>query len=335
MKALKTLFIAIILLAGCSREKAGDMPAPVKENDNPKITSPEYTDQLLFVNKNNYQILTSDSATFFSADPHIQITNSGLIRRLTSAEIAPIEITWKNTAKPKLIIYALGATDINQDLPYKRYQAALATNAFAAYQQGWKTLQTFPAKDETYAIVLRHADASIGVDFSVNHSYMGPLNWWKSDDSALARQLNAQGVQRAIILGQVFKDLSYPIKRVITSEFNRARETAKLINAGPAPVIDGRINHLSYTVYPYGLYRGMLSIIQEQPVDNQITLIIAHHPINELRSATGYPSFPDVSPFNWTGAYLIKIAPDKTVTYLGAVSWAMFKYWRDIKFPQS
>jgi phosphohistidine phosphatase SixA len=333
MKALKTLFIAIILLAGCSREKAGDMPAPVK--DNLKITSPEYTDQLLFVNKNNYQILTSEAATFSSADPHIQITNSGLIRRLTSAEIVPVEITWKNTAKPKLIIYALGATDINQDLPYKHYHGALATNAFAAYQQGWKTLQTFPAKGETYAIVLRHADASIGVDFSVNHSNMGPPNWWKSADSALARQLNAQGVQRSTILGQVFKDLSYPIKRVISSEFNRALETAKLINAGPAPVLDGRINHLSHTVYPDGLFKGMLSIIQEQPVDNQITIIIAHHPINEPRSATGYPSFPDVSPFNWTGAYLVKIAPDKTVTYLGAVSWAMFKYWRDIKFPQT
>jgi hypothetical protein len=106
------------------------------------------------------------------------------------------------------------------------------------------------------------------------------------------------------------------------------------MNTSASPVIDGRINHLSYTVYPYGLYKGMIAIMQEQPVDNQVTLIIAHHPINELRAATGYPSFPDVSPFNWTGAYLIKISPDKSVTYLGAVSWAMFKYWRDIKLHQ-
>lgn len=331
MKALKILFIAALLSAGCSKEKAGTPPVPVKEDDNPKITSPEYSDQLLFVDKNNYQILTSDSATFSSADPHVQVTPSGLIKRLTSAEIVPIEITWKNAAIPKTTIYALGATDINQDLPYKRYQGALATNALAAYQQGWKTLQTFPAGDATYAIVLRHADASNGVDFSVDHAYMGPPNWWKSDKSSLARQLNDQGIQRATILGQVFKDLGYPVKRVITSEFNRSRETAKLMNIGPVPVIDGRINHLSYTVYPYGLYQGMLSIIQEQPVDNQITLIIAHHPINELRTATGHPSFPDVSPFNWTGAYLIKVSPDKSVTYLGAVSWAMFKYWRDLK----
>ncbi|MDB4920198.1 histidine phosphatase family protein [Mucilaginibacter sp.] len=329
MKILAILSLGALFLLGCSRDKTTDIPTPVTPT--PLIKSPEYIDKLLFVNSNNYQILTTDPATFYSSDTHIQINSTGLIKRLTSAEIVPIEITWKNKAIPKTTIYALGATDIDQDPPFTHYQGALATDAPAAYQQGWKTLQSLPVKNETYAIVLRHADASNGVDFSVNHNYPGPPNWWKSKDPSLARQLNDQGVQRATILGQVFKDLNYPIKRVITSEFNRAIETGNLINAGPAPVIDGRINHPSYTVYPYGLFQGMLAIIKEQPIDNKMTLIIAHHPINELRKMTGYPTFPDVSPFNWTGAYLIKISPDKQITYQGAVSWAMFKYWRDLK----
>ena len=80
---------------------------------------------------------------------------------------------------------------------------------------------------------------------------------------------------------------------------------------------------------------GMTAVLQGQPVDNNMTLVIAHHPINELNAVTGYPSFPSVSPFNWTGAYLIKIETDGTLTYEGAASWGMFKAWRNLKLHKS
>ena len=80
---------------------------------------------------------------------------------------------------------------------------------------------------------------------------------------------------------------------------------------------------------------GMVAVLAAQPVDNNMTLIIAHHPINELNMVTGYPSFPSVSPFNWTGAYLIKVSPGGAITYEGAASWGMFKAWRDIKLHKN
>jgi phosphohistidine phosphatase SixA len=322
----------ILLLLSCLKAKkfvTDYIPSP-------RITSPEYVDSLLFVPKNGCRILTSDSvSTFTSPDPHISITNNGVITYLTSAEVVPITITWKDLRIPSKTIYALGANDVNQVYPFKKYQGALATNAYAAYLQGWKTLQQLPVSGQTYAIVLRHADASCGVDFSVDHNYMGPPNWWESADTTLARQLNPQGVNRATQLGAIFKDLKYPIKRVITSEFYRSKQTATLMNLGITTVADGRINHPSYTLYAPGLYNGMVAILGEQPIDNQMTLIIAHHPINEVRAVTGHPSFPDVSPFNWTAAYLIKIETDGTLTYKGAASWAMFKLWRDLKLHKT
>ena len=327
MKKYWLLLIFAVFITACKRDKTVT-PA---DTSVPKVTSAEYIDSLLFVNKNNYKIQTTDSATFSSADPHIKLNSNGVIVRLTSAEVAPIKITWKNAKKAPITIYALGAMDTNQDAPFLYYQGELATDAYAAYLQGWKTLQKLPVTNETYVIVLRHADASNGIDYSLDHPDKGPDNWWKSTDAKLARQLNEQGIERATALGKIFKDLNYPVKRVVTSEFYRARQTADLMDLGPEKVIDARINHLSHNLYTPGIYQGMLGVVAEQPVDNQMTLIVSHHPINEHNPLTTNPDFPAVSPFNWSGAYLIKLNPDKTLSYQGSASWAMFKCWHDIK----
>lgn len=326
-------FLFIILSAvSCKKEKTAD----TKPAASPKITSEEYIDSLLFVKHDNFQIQTNDpKATFSANDKHIAVTSKGVVSRMVSAEVATIQVNWSNGTKST--IYAFAATDTHQEQPFLSYQGALATDCYNSYLLGWKTLQKLPASGETYAIVLRHADASHGADWTVKHSVseVGPANWWESPDSTLARQLNPQGVDRATQLGQIFKDLNYPVKRVVTSEFYRAKQTASLMNLGPTPTIDGRINHPSYNLYKPGLYMGMVAVLAAQPVDNNMTLIIAHHPINELNMVTGYPSFPSVSPFNWTGAYLIKVSPGGAITYEGAASWGMFKAWRDIKLHKS
>lgn len=328
---MKNYFYAIFLIlfiVSCKKDNAPIVAALTT----PTITSQDYIDSLLFVNKNGYQILTTDTgARFSSTDSHIQISAKGLISRITSAEVAPIVITWSNQKLPKKTIYALGATDDNQDMPFKDYQGVLATNAYDAYVQGWKTLQKLPIANETYTIMLRHADASIGAD----NIYTGLPNWWKSTDSNLARQLNQQGIDRATVLGQVFKDLGYPIKRVVTSEFWRARQTATLVDAGPTAVIDSTINHLSHNLYAPGIFMGMVGIVSKLPVDNQMTLVVSHHPINELAGNKGFPSFPDVAPFNWTGAYFVKQTGGGNIQYEGAVSWGMFKCWRDLKLHKA
>ena len=315
---------------GCKKDKP--IPAPPTPTPLPAIThhvtSPEYEDSLLFVNHYDFNILTDKPAEFSSEDTLIQISASGTISRITSGEVVPIDITWKDNSGEKTRIYALGATDDDHDEPYATYHGKSATDAFNAYRQGWKSLQKLPIADQTYAIILRHADADNGRD---NSGSAAPEDWWKSCDPALARQLNERGKARSVELGKIFKDLAYPIQRVISSEFCRAVSTAQLINMGPSVEIDARINHPEHNTTRKGLFKGMVEILNEKPVDNGMTLMVLHHPANET-GEEGYPSFPIVSPFTWTGSYLVSISPEnKTLTYQGAVSFAMFKYWRDSK----
>jgi phosphohistidine phosphatase SixA len=324
MKKLKVALFALLFLLAC---KDDDVP------DGLKITSANFIDDLLFVDSNNFQIETSEPATFSTIDPVVQISSTGIIYRITSAEVVAINVVSKSDVNNKLRIYALGVKDDNYDHPNLDYNGPPATQAYDSYLKGWKTLQNLPVNNETYALVLRHADADQGADYNLEHQD-APPNWWKSCDPAFARQLNEKGRKRAVELGNIFRDLNYPIARVISSEFCRAKETASLINAGPPVVTDGRLNHLDYNVsYPNGIFSAMIAVMKEQPVDNQMTLIEAHHPMNELRTTT-MAGFPTVAPFPWTGGYLVKVSPDKTVTFEGAVSWGMFKYWRDKKLER-
>jgi phosphohistidine phosphatase SixA len=301
--------------------------------DTIKITSPEFDGKLLFVNKATYQIQTNIPVTFSSTDSHIKITQAGFIQRFISGEVVPITVTDKANSGNKTTFYALASTDSTFDYPFTKYHALddNATIPDSSYHQGWHTLQKLPVTNETYVIVLRHADASQGSDFDADK---GPASWWLSCDSTNARQLNTQGVNRAIELGKIFKDLNYHITSVTTSELCRAIQTGMLINAGPTPVVNPTLNHyshnLNYLNNKITLFNSMLAVLKSMPVNNQMSLIIAHHPIN-MTDKSGYKTFPRISPFCWTGAYFVKIHPDNTFTYEGAASWGMFKYWRDYK----
>jgi phosphohistidine phosphatase SixA len=288
-----------------------------------QISSPEFKNELLFVGKPDFTIQTSEPATFSSADSRIQVNAAGLITRITSGAVVPIDVHWTASGKTTRI-YALGATDDNHDAPYERYHGRLATDPVPAYQKGWETLQKLPDENGTYVIVLRHGDADAGSDDAD-----GPADWWKSCDASLARQLNETGKAHASRLGVIFKELGYPIDRVISSEFCRAKSTAELINAGPPVQTDARINHPEHN--PNGnLFRNMIAVMKELPVDGRMSLLVTHHPINESRSFP-LPTFPEISPFTWTGAFIVKISSDKTVTYEGAVSYPMFDYWNNKK----
>lgn len=321
-KILSVLFLLSVLIAACKKD---DGPNEVGEG---KITSQEYINDLLFVDRADFKIQTDQPATFSSNDQYIQISADGVIKRLTSGEVAAITITWTNSPGNTSTFYALGATDDSFDEPYASYHEIQATDPANSYKKGWETLRKLPVSGETYALMLRHADADVGADLKNKPSQ--PANWWKSTDPKLARQLNEPGKQRSAELGVIFKDLQYPVSRIISSEFYRSVETAELMNLGPAISTDARINHPTYNLTGQGLFKGTLAIINEQPVDNKMTLVVGHHPSNET-GAAGYPTFPNVSPFTWTGGYFVKVATDKTLTYEGAVSFAMFKYWRDKK----
>jgi len=70
-----------------------------------------------------------------------------------------------------------------------------------------------------YVIVVRHGATH------ADQADTDPLNY---ENIAKQRQLNAQGEEAAKGLGEAFKRLGAPVSKVITSQFNRAYQTAKL-----------------------------------------------------------------------------------------------------------
>jgi broad specificity phosphatase PhoE len=70
-----------------------------------------------------------------------------------------------------------------------------------------------------HVIVFRH-----GATFA-DQADTDPLN---PDNIAKQRQLNAKGEEAAKALGQAFKAIGVPVGKAITSQFNRAYQTAKL-----------------------------------------------------------------------------------------------------------
>jgi phosphohistidine phosphatase SixA len=336
---MKNQFIPIftmlmLMLGACTKNDNPDLPTP-GEAPVVTITNEEFKGDLLFVNKNNFQLKTSEPATFLAANQSVSVNSSGMIERITSGEVAAIDVTSIATGK-KTTIYAMGATDDNHVNPFMNYHAAPSDDPYGQYLLGWETLKKLPISGETHAIVLRHADADTGEDYTVTHpNDKEPANWWKSSDPALARQLNDAGKIRAAELGVIFKDLQLPVKKVVASEFYRAIRTAELMNLGPQIAVDERLNHNSHNSLKSRLFTGLQGVIKDRAVDGEMMLISTHHPINEFNiGGVVVPSFPMVSAFNWTAAYIVKINSDKTITYQGAVSFGMFKYWRDLKLKK-
>jgi phosphohistidine phosphatase SixA len=326
-KYLLAVSMLLFLISGCSKDNPKSEPMAVM------ITNPEMKDDLLFVNKNNFQVLTNEPATFSAQDTSITINASGLIGRLTSGEVVNIDVTSIATGK-KSTIAALGATDNNHVKPFETFHFTDSTDPYGQYLQGWQTLRNLSVGGETYAIIMRHADADQGEDFNLTHpGVTPPANWWKSPDPAYARQLNSVGRFRAKDLGIIFKDLKLPIAKVYSSEFYRAIETATLMNLGKEIVQDNRLNHPDYNPTKKSrLFSGLQDLIKEKAIAGEMIFVSTHHPINEFKNSPPVsPSFPQVSAFNWTGSYIVKIAADKSLTYMGAVSYPMFRYYRDLK----
>lgn len=180
MKNLTFSGLVVLIFVGVFSCKKDNPPPVIKTEETYKVTSEEFQNDLLFVNRNNFKILTNKPAEFSSSDPLIKITTDGTIERVTSGEVVAIDITWKDEPTKKTRIYALGSTDDNHDAPYTRYHGELASDPYNSYRLGWQTLQKLPVSNQTYAIILRHGDADDGRDFTAaNPGSNEPDNWWK------------------------------------------------------------------------------------------------------------------------------------------------------------
>ena len=95
----------------------------------------------------------------------------------------------------------------------------LAINPALAQQRASDTEIAEALRAGGHVIVFRH-----GATFA-DQADTDPLN---PDDITKQRQLNAKGEEAAKALGAAFKQIGVPVSKAITSQFNRAYQTAKL-----------------------------------------------------------------------------------------------------------
>lgn len=294
-------FLGIILVVlvsfKCTKEDA--KPEPV-------IVSNDFYNKMLFIDQQSHQVKTSEAATFkkLSTNPSFNISETGLITHTTINVVHEIEATWAadGTKTKFYVMAASGTADKNH------------------YLKGWKYIEKLYATDTTRAIVIRHAEAIVGTD---GETLPASTNWWTSCDSKLARQLNENGKKQSEYYGTMFKGVKMPIKKVFSSEFCRAKQTAELMNLGLPITIDKRINGHFYNVSGVTSAVGMVKILEEQAATKNLLLLAAHYDISAGISKMGTLDMAD--------AFFMKIGADKKTTFQGIVSYPMWRVYYEIE----
>ncbi|WP_435353667.1 histidine phosphatase family protein [Emticicia sp. SJ17W-69] len=296
--AFFALFFLAFVSFKCSKEDT--KPEPI-------IVSADFYKDVLFIDQGSVQVITSEAATFkkLSQNTNFNISETGLITHTSVNAINEIEATWADGTKKKFYVMASSASDKK------------------LYLMGWKNIEHLYKTDTTRAIVIRHAEAIVGVD---GEQLPASTNWWTSCDSKLARQLSELGKKQATEYGKIFKGIKMPIKKIFSSEFCRSRQTAELMNLGLEIKIDNRINGHFYNVSGVTSYVGMINILEEQATNKNLILLSAHYDISEGISKMGTLDMADT--------FLMKVGTDKKTTFQGIVSYPMWQVWYAIESTQ-
>jgi broad specificity phosphatase PhoE len=125
-----------------------------------------------------------------------------------------------------------------------------------------------------------------------------PTNWsqgddvqqagdWTSCDPDEMRQLSRQGRESARRIGRQIRRLGIPVGRVFSSEYCRARETARLMNLGEVAPTRKLMNmRVAEMVGGRGkVIDRARTLIADQPAPGTNTVLVAHG--NLMRAATG------------------------------------------------
>lgn len=165
-------------------------------------------------------------------------------------------------------------------------------------------------------IMFRHAAADVGADQPNSTT----PDWWKSCDSKLARQLNAQGMQDAANIGKTLKLIDIPVGRVMSSEFCRCFTTAEQLATG-LPVQQAK--ELTLTVYDEPKRCDtMLRLASAQPRDGKNSLFVIHAGITVTQ-----PECNLLNNLQWGDASIFALNADKTISYVGRIP---VKDWTDL-----
>jgi broad specificity phosphatase PhoE len=165
-----------------------------------------------------------------------------------------------------------------------------------------------------YNIYFRHAETDWGLSDRVEKA-----GDWTSCDPEAMRQLSDTGRETARRLGDAMRALGIPVGRVLSSEYCRAVETARLMALGP-PETTRNIMNMRAAAFVGGrqaVIRRAQRVLSTPPGDGTNTVIVGHG--NLMRAATdAYPGE------GGSGIYWPK--PSGTgfvlVAKLSAVDWA-------------
>ena len=114
--------------------------------------------------------------------------------------------------------------------PERSPLSAETTNAVqvASQQDIWTQMR----QGKGYVVLLRHAQTVAGT---------GDPPGFRLNDCATQRNLSAAGRQQAVRIGQEFRDRQIPIRQVLSSQYCRCLDTAKLLGLGtvkPSPMLN-------------------------------------------------------------------------------------------------
>jgi phosphohistidine phosphatase SixA len=127
-----------------------------------------------------------------------------------------------------------------------------------------------------YVVMMRHALAP-GV---------GDPDNFRLGDCATQRNLSAEGRQQAQQLGQMFRDRNIPIARVLSSQWCRCLETAKLLDLGkvePFPALNSFFQDASTRTQQTNLVKQFVIENRQTP---GVTIMVTHQVnITELTGA--------------------------------------------------
>ncbi len=222
-------------------------------------------------------------------------------------------VNWRNTGGTvsrgtnDTLIFTAPATTGVQRLVIKRpdnsSDSLLLTIAVTPSANLFKSL-----REGNKIIIFRHAAADVGADQNTSTV----AEWWKSCDSKLARQLNAQGVKDAINTGKTIKLLDIPIGRLISSEFCRSFTSAEQMTTG-LPL--QQINQLNlYMPTEINRCEFTLKLASDQPRDMKNTIFVTHTGI-----IANQPDCVLLNKLQWGDASVFTLNANKTISYTGTI----------------
>lgn len=181
------------------------------------------------------------------------------------------------------------------------------------------TLKTLKQGGGEFALIFRHADASVGVDKPLS----AIPQWWKSCDPDVARQLNVTGIVRSQRIGKILEQLQIPVKKAISSEFCRAVQTLELMELGVPIALDSRLNHENANPVTFN-FQEVFDALNENRTTTGVLIASLHYNIYKDN-----PHWDIIRPFNMTDGFLVKVKGSGNPELLGSLPyfvWDLFDH---------